>query len=238
MGNSSTAVLWLRGGARYNVWDNANEEWTIRTAAYTAQDETIEPQTTQVFTFVYSTINANLIAKSADVDVVRVTDTTASTSPTTGALTVAGGAGIAGALNVGGAAVIGEGLDVEGKSTFSGILKNNSVYAVPQSKLFYANHVPNGTLYNRIITAEWWDSDLNDMFIPCSGYYSNYNSMPDQRLLIQYIRIRTDFNKCYLYGPAGYVSGTNAGKISITIVTISDEPQYSSQDTEYNILFH
>jgi hypothetical protein len=47
----------------------------------------------------------------------RVTGTTASTSPATGALTVAGGAGVAGALNVGGAARVNDTTDSIGKDT-------------------------------------------------------------------------------------------------------------------------
>jgi hypothetical protein len=103
MDNSSTAVLWLRGGGKYKVWDSANTAWTVRTAAYTVYEQTVQPQTSQVFTFTYSTVYANLSAQSAAMGTAKVTGTTASTSPATGALTVAGGAGISGALNVGGA---------------------------------------------------------------------------------------------------------------------------------------
>jgi hypothetical protein len=106
MRQSSTAVLWLRGGGRYNVWDSANAGWTIRTAAYTASNQTVQPQMTQVFDFVYSTVYANLSALLATMASARVTDDTDSTSPTTGALTVAGGVGIGKDLYVGGAALI------------------------------------------------------------------------------------------------------------------------------------
>jgi hypothetical protein len=114
---SSAGVLWLRGGGKYRVWDSANAAWTVRTSAYTVSSQTVEPKTTQVFEFTYSTIHANLAAKSAAVDAVLVTGTTASTSPATGALTVAGGAGIAGALNVGGNASVTGALNVGGSSS-------------------------------------------------------------------------------------------------------------------------
>lgn len=54
-------------------------------------------------------------------------DTTASTNSTTGALRVAGGAGIAGALNVGGAAAITGALTVSGLATFTGGLRAQEI---------------------------------------------------------------------------------------------------------------
>jgi hypothetical protein len=67
MNNGSTAVLWLRGGGKYHVWDSANTAWAIQTAAYTINEQTVQPQATQVFEFTRSAIYANLNAVSATV---------------------------------------------------------------------------------------------------------------------------------------------------------------------------
>jgi hypothetical protein len=78
---SSTAILWLRGGGKYHLWDNASANWTIRTGAYTANGETIQPQTTQVFNFPHSTIFANLSAQSVLVQGNNVAIVNAATDP-------------------------------------------------------------------------------------------------------------------------------------------------------------
>jgi hypothetical protein len=87
MGYSSTAVLWLRGGGKYFVWDNANAGWTIRTAAYTINEQTVQPQAAQVFTLDYGTIHANLSAQQVDV---------------AGALNAGGNAAVQGNITAGG----------------------------------------------------------------------------------------------------------------------------------------
>lgn len=61
MGNSSTPVLYLRGGGNYYVYTSYECEWTPRTAEYTASNETIKPlDSSPGATISKSTIHANL----------------------------------------------------------------------------------------------------------------------------------------------------------------------------------
>ena len=61
MTNSSTPVLWLRGGGKYFVWTNYECTWTPRTETYTASNQSVTPTTTYpVLSFNKSTIWANL----------------------------------------------------------------------------------------------------------------------------------------------------------------------------------
>lgn len=64
MTNSSTPVLWLRGGGRYYIKTGYNCGWTIHTAAITIQQQTVQPQSggTAPFSFVKTTLYANLSA--------------------------------------------------------------------------------------------------------------------------------------------------------------------------------
>ena len=59
--NSSTPVLWLKGGGKYFVWTSYSTSWTIRTASTTISSQTVAPTTTYPgLSFSYSTIYANL----------------------------------------------------------------------------------------------------------------------------------------------------------------------------------
>jgi hypothetical protein len=145
MTQSSTAVLWLRGGGKYYVWDSGNAPWTPHTAAYTASGQTVQPQANQVFDFLFSTVYANIFARAAGIETAWITDTTPSTSPGTGALTVAGGVGIAGALNVGGAAGIAGALGIGGDSTFEGDI-------IVKKKLYFPTPTETGTLILSVST--------------------------------------------------------------------------------------
>jgi len=61
MGNSSTPVLWLRGGGIYFVWTNYPCSWTPRTSTYTENSQSVSPTTTYpALSFNKSTIWANL----------------------------------------------------------------------------------------------------------------------------------------------------------------------------------
>lgn len=61
MGNSSTPVLWCRGGGKYPVRTTYNVKWTPRTSAYTISSQTVKPTTTAPSTSITrSTIHANL----------------------------------------------------------------------------------------------------------------------------------------------------------------------------------
>ena len=61
MTNSSTPVLWLRGGGKYFVWTNYACTWTPRTETYTASNQSVTPTTTYpALSFNRSKIWANL----------------------------------------------------------------------------------------------------------------------------------------------------------------------------------
>lgn len=64
MTNSSTPVLWLRGGGRYFIKTGYNCGWTIHTSAYTISQQTVQPQSggAAPFSFVKTTLYANLSA--------------------------------------------------------------------------------------------------------------------------------------------------------------------------------
>jgi hypothetical protein len=68
MNNSSTAVLWLRGGGKYFVWDSADSDWTKHNTAYTINEQTVAPSATLVFDILCSTIYANLNATALNVN--------------------------------------------------------------------------------------------------------------------------------------------------------------------------
>lgn len=48
MTNSSTIVLWCRGGGIYNVYSDDCVQWAIRTKTYTINNESVEPMTTNI----------------------------------------------------------------------------------------------------------------------------------------------------------------------------------------------
>ena len=58
--NSSTHVVWLRGGGRYYLYTDFNAMPTVRTSEYTINDQSVKPGTTKPFSFTYSTIYANI----------------------------------------------------------------------------------------------------------------------------------------------------------------------------------
>lgn len=51
MTNSSTGVLWLRGGGKYRVWNNKGVAFTIRTSTYTASNQSVTPTTSYQWSF-------------------------------------------------------------------------------------------------------------------------------------------------------------------------------------------
>ena len=62
--NSSTHVVWLRGGGRYYLFTDFNAVPTVRTSEYTISDQSVKPGTTKPFSFTYSTIYANVTSSN------------------------------------------------------------------------------------------------------------------------------------------------------------------------------
>ena len=58
--NSSTHVIWLRGGGKYYLYTDFNTVPTVRTSEYTVSSESVKPGATKPFSFTYSTIYANV----------------------------------------------------------------------------------------------------------------------------------------------------------------------------------
>ena len=58
--NSSTHVVWLRGGGKYYLFTDFNTVPTVRTSEYTVSGQSVKPGTTKPFSFTYSTIYANV----------------------------------------------------------------------------------------------------------------------------------------------------------------------------------
>ena len=58
--NSSTHVVWLRGGGKYYLYTDFNTIPTVRTSEYTISNQSVKPGTTKPFSFTYSTIYANI----------------------------------------------------------------------------------------------------------------------------------------------------------------------------------
>ena len=62
--NSSTHVVWLRGGGKYYLYTDFNAIPTVRTSEYTISDQSVKPGTTKPFSFTYSTIYANVTSSN------------------------------------------------------------------------------------------------------------------------------------------------------------------------------
>ncbi|SEQ46108.1 Putative phage tail protein [Treponema bryantii] len=60
MTNSSTGVLWLRGGGKYRVWNNKGVAFTIRTSTYTASDQSVTPTTSYQWSFTRAQMWGNI----------------------------------------------------------------------------------------------------------------------------------------------------------------------------------
>ncbi|QQO10312.1 DUF5060 domain-containing protein [Breznakiella homolactica] len=60
MTNASRAVVWLRGGAVYEIRNDWGSSWDIKTVPYTEQGITVQPQTKQVFDFIRAAIGAKI----------------------------------------------------------------------------------------------------------------------------------------------------------------------------------
>jgi hypothetical protein len=119
MTNASIAVLWLRGGGKYNVWDSINAAWAVQTAAYTAYNQTVQPQATQVFDIYYSTIHANLAAQNLAVS---------GSASVQGALTIGANASVVGSLTVSNEARINGGATIIGALVLNNNLRMPLVY--------------------------------------------------------------------------------------------------------------
>jgi hypothetical protein len=77
MNNSSTPVLWLRGGGKYFVWTNYACDWTPRTSTYTVSEQSVTPTTTYpALSFTRSTIWANLNGTASSASVATKLGTT------------------------------------------------------------------------------------------------------------------------------------------------------------------
>ena len=68
MTNSSTGVLWLRGGGKYYAWNNRGSAFTIRTSDYTISSQTVSPTTTYQWSFTYATMSASIDGSANSVD--------------------------------------------------------------------------------------------------------------------------------------------------------------------------
>ena len=62
--NSSTHVVWLRGGGRYYLYTDFNSVPTVRTSEYTISYQSVKPEATKPFSFTYSTIYANVTSSN------------------------------------------------------------------------------------------------------------------------------------------------------------------------------
>jgi hypothetical protein len=224
MNNGSTAVLWLRGGGKYHVWDSANTAWAIQTAAYTVYEQTVQPQATQVFEFTRSAIYANLNAASA-----TVTGTAASTSPTTGALTVAGGVGIGGTLNVGGNAIVTDDINLGGsvyanRNLYAGgNLYASGLFIASKNKYLSKRDVRMGELYNQLVSLGYTKTNLGDIYIPCKGsYLFSADKVKWEGILVQWIQMRD--NDCLMYGFIVADSGSDGKTLSPALTNFADKP--------------
>jgi hypothetical protein len=47
MTNSSTPVIWCRGGGKYFIYTDYDSDWTIRTSTYTKKNQSVSPKTTK-----------------------------------------------------------------------------------------------------------------------------------------------------------------------------------------------
>jgi hypothetical protein len=139
--------------------------------------------------------SGEITAGNLSADSAAITGTTPSTSPGTGALTVAGGVGIAGALNVGGTAGIAGTLGVEGDLMIGGKIRGSG-YVVDASHQIYGTGVPLGTLYNALVNMGYKPGD----FILCSGNYINDTAPYTSVFIVQYIYMGTNSNTCAIYG--------------------------------------
>ena len=62
--NSSTHVVWLRGGGKYYLYTDFNAIPTVRTSEYTVSSQSVKPEATKPFSFTYSTIYANVTSSN------------------------------------------------------------------------------------------------------------------------------------------------------------------------------
>lgn len=65
MTNSSTGVLWLRGGGKYRVWNNKGIAFTIRTSTYTVSDQSVTPTTSYQWSFTRAQMWGNIDGNAA-----------------------------------------------------------------------------------------------------------------------------------------------------------------------------
>lgn len=80
--NSSTAVLWLRGGGKYYAETDFSTSWLIKTSEYTVSHQTVEPSATNpgVILTSKSNIYANLNGNAASASAVKDSDNSRTTT--------------------------------------------------------------------------------------------------------------------------------------------------------------
>lgn len=65
MSNSSTGVLWLRGGGKYFAWNSKNAAFTIRQSTYTVSNQSVAPTSSAQWSLSRATVTANLDGNAA-----------------------------------------------------------------------------------------------------------------------------------------------------------------------------
>jgi hypothetical protein len=167
-----------------------------------------------------------------------ITATTASTSPTTGALTVAGGVGIAGAvvagaLNAVGSAKIGGFLIVDNGATISGTLysanqTNVNELSVVGKAYFSGDTTIIGSLKDstvRMLDIVSQHARIQTMLNSQLWYYGNY---PGSQIFVDFIaRVR----QCYLWGnqriavrgAIGGTAGASGGPLIVSHLSLSTD---------------
>lgn len=68
MGNASYPVFWLRGGGCYGIITDYPCSWSIKTSAYTANNQTVAPDTSRPLLGNYQTMGANISGNASTVN--------------------------------------------------------------------------------------------------------------------------------------------------------------------------